>query len=400
MRWEVADDETLPRASSPAARRSPKRPGRTASTPSRSASSRGRWYWYRFSALGEQSAAGRTRTAPRRRCRSDAAPRRRELPALRRRPLRRLAPRRRREPRPRALPRRLHLRVAVSGPSAIRRHEGTVARTLAEYRARYATYKSDPLLQAAHARRALADGLGRPRGRQRLRQPAGPGPRAGLRDPARRRLPAYWEHMPFPKSARPRGPDMRIVGRLDWGAWRASTCSTTASTAIRRPARKPGRGGSNTCPLADCPALADPQRTPARRRAGALARRRLGHWRGPGTCSRQQTLMARFAWDDPAARRRRLLDRRLGRLRAGAQAPARRRRRAHGAGRRRPRRRRAQQLRRRPQGRLRRPARAGRRQRVLRHLDLEPVAGPVAHRCGARLQPARPLRPRRPARLR
>ena len=29
-----------------------------------SASSPARWYWYRFSALGEQSAAGRTRTAP------------------------------------------------------------------------------------------------------------------------------------------------------------------------------------------------------------------------------------------------------------------------------------------------------------------------------------------------
>ena len=82
-------------ASSRAARRPPRRRGRTASTPSRAASRPARWYWYRFRALGEQSAVGRTRTAPAADCGGDAALRDRELPALRRRPLRGLAPRRR-----------------------------------------------------------------------------------------------------------------------------------------------------------------------------------------------------------------------------------------------------------------------------------------------------------------
>jgi alkaline phosphatase D len=38
-----------------------------------------------------------------------------------------------------------------SKPDALRRHEGEEAKTLEQYRVRYATYKSDALLQAAHA---------------------------------------------------------------------------------------------------------------------------------------------------------------------------------------------------------------------------------------------------------
>ncbi len=41
--------------------------------------------------------------------------------------------------------------AARQGAPAVRRHEGGEARTLSDYRARYAQYKSDPDLQAAHA---------------------------------------------------------------------------------------------------------------------------------------------------------------------------------------------------------------------------------------------------------
>ena len=96
------------------------------------------------------------------------------------------------------------------------------------------------------------------------------------------------------------GADMRIVGRLDWGALARIHLLDDRQYRDPQACPKPGRGGSNTVALAQCPALVDPKRTPARRRAGALARRRLGPRRGPGTCSRQQTLMARFSWGDPA----------------------------------------------------------------------------------------------------
>ena len=87
---------------------------------------------------------------------------------------------------------------------------------------------------------------------------------------------AYWEHMPFPHSARPRGPDMRITGRLDWGRLARIHLLDDRQYRDVQVCPKPGRGGSNSVRPADCPAAAEPAAQPARRRAGALARRRLG----------------------------------------------------------------------------------------------------------------------------
>ena len=161
---------------------------------------------------------------------------------------------------------------------------------------------------------------------QRLRRPAGPGPRARLRARG------------APPPTRPTGSTCRSRSRRARAAptcassaastgarWRASTCSTTASTATRRPARsRPRRlehGRARRLPGA-----ARPEAHAARRSSRSAGSPTAGTWRGPGTCSRQQTLMARFAWSDPATGGGGLLDRRLGRLRAGAQSPARRRR--------------------------------------------------------------------------
>jgi alkaline phosphatase D len=259
----------------------------------------GRWYWYRFSALGEQSPAGRTRTAPA----EDAKTTLRFVVASCQRydvghyaAWRHAAA----ENPDFVLFVGDYIYESASGANTVRRHEGTVAKTLAEYRARYATYKSDPLLQGAHRAapwlmvwddHEVANDY------------------AGLQsqdlDPAfaTRRAAAYqayWEHMPFPKSARPRGPDMRIVSRVDWGALARIHLVDDRQYRDPQACPKPGRGGSNTIPLAECPGLVDPKRS----LLGFEQERWLADgWdlARPWNLLGQQSLMARFAWGDPAA---------------------------------------------------------------------------------------------------
>jgi alkaline phosphatase D len=110
---------------------------------------------------------------------------------------------------------------------------------------------------------------------------------------------AYWEHMPFPRSLRPTGADMRIVGRFDWG--RLARIHLLDDRQHRDPQAcpRPGRGGSNTVALAQCPALADP----ARSLLGAEQEAWLADgWdlERPWNLLAQQTLMARMTWLDPA----------------------------------------------------------------------------------------------------
>ena len=259
-----------------------------------------RWYWYRFRALGQQSAVGRTRTAPA----------------------------------PDATPAALHFAIAscqrydmghfaawrhvaadaqldlvlflgdyiyeyASSPFALRHHEGGKVSTLDQYRARYATYKSDLLLQAAHAacpwlvvwddHEVDNDYAGL--AGQDLQA------RFGLQRAAAYQ--AYWEHLPFAKAQRPRGPDMRIVGRLDWGRLARIHLLDDRQYRDVQACPRPGRAGSNTVRLRDCPALLDAKRT----LLGAEQERWLADgWdlQRPWNLVAQQTLMARFSWRDPA----------------------------------------------------------------------------------------------------
>ncbi len=259
----------------------------------------GRWYWYRFSALGEQSAAGRTRTAPA----DDAkATLRFVVASCQRYDVGHYAAWRHAAAENPDFVLFLgdYIYETASGSSAIRRHEGTVAKTLAEYRARYATYKSDPLLQAAHR---AAPWLMIWDDHEVANDYANLQSQDLEPDFASRRAAAYqayWEHMPFPKSARPRGPDMRIVSRLDWGALARIHLVDDRQYRDVQACPKPGRGGSNTIPLADCPALVDPKRS----LLGFEQERWLAEgWdlARPWNLLGQQSLMARFAWGDPAA---------------------------------------------------------------------------------------------------
>jgi alkaline phosphatase D len=301
VQWEIAHDESFTRI---AARGTEVAEGAWAH--SVHAEPRGldpgRWYHYRFHADGQASAAGRTRTAP-----------------------------------PADAPARLKFAVAscqrydhnhyaawrdaaefgpdlvlflgdyiyeyASPPEAVRRHEGGAAFTLAQYRDRYATYKSDPLLQAAHAAapwalvwddHEVANDYAALLGQER------DGPFAARRAAAYR---AYWEHQPFPKSARPAGPDMRIYGHLDWGRLARIHLLDDRQYRDLQACQPASRARVSVVRASECRELGDPKRSIL----GAAQERWLADgWSPdrPWNLVAQQTIMSRFAWggssDDPA----------------------------------------------------------------------------------------------------
>lgn len=103
--------------------------------------------------------------------------------------------------------------------STPRRHNSATTKTLEAYRNRYALYKLDPDLQAAHA--AFPWALV-PDDHEVSNDYAGPqdGSGHGGAEFLRRRAAAYqayYEHMPFRPDMRPNGPDMRIYRSLRFG---------------------------------------------------------------------------------------------------------------------------------------------------------------------------------------
>ena len=259
-----------------------------------------RWYFYRFTALDQQSETGRTRTAPA----VDAASERLRfvITSCQRYDVGHYAAWRHIAAADLDLVMFLgdYIYESRSGRDAIRRHEAGEVFTLDQYRARYATYKSDPALRAAHAAlpwmliwddHEVSNDYAGLRGRDLAVD------MVARRTAAYR---AYWEHLPFPKSARPTGPDMRIVGRTDWGS--LARIHRVDDRQYRDPQAcpKPGFGGSNTVRLADCPELLDPKRS----LLGSEQERWLAEgWdtSRPWNLLMQQSLMARFAWSDPAS---------------------------------------------------------------------------------------------------
>ena len=108
---------------------------------------------------------------------------------------------------------------------------------------------------------------------------------------------AYWEHMPFPKALRPQGGAMRIHARHDWG--RLARIISLDGRQWRDPQAcpKPGRGGSNTVSLKDCPQLLDPRRS----LLGTAQEQWLAQsWDTgrPWNLLAQQTLMAGMNWQE------------------------------------------------------------------------------------------------------
>ena len=257
-----------------------------------------RWYWYRFTTLGQQSPVGRTRTAPA----ADAAVARLDfaIASCQRWDTGHYAAWRHAAADSLDLVLFLgdYIYEYASSTQALRPNQGGLVRTLADYRQRYAQYRSDPALQAAHAacpwlmvwddHEVDNDYAGQ---QGQSLQPDFAGQRAAA-------YRAYWEFMPFPKAARPVDGAMRIVGRLDWGRLARVHLLDDRQYRDVQVCPRPGRGGSNTVRLRDCPDLADPKRT----LLGAEQERWLAEgWSldRPWNLLAQQTLMARFSWEDP-----------------------------------------------------------------------------------------------------
>ncbi len=253
----------------------------------------GRGYFYRFEALGQRSPTGRTRTAP---APDAAATLRFAIASCQRWDHGYWAAWRHLAGQDLDLVMFLgdYIYEYLSLPGAIRSHEGPVPRTLAQYRARYAQYKSDPALQAAHAAfpwlviwddHEVENDYAADRG-----QDLAGADFLALRAAAYQ---AAWEHQPWPKSMRPQGPDMRIYERFAWGA--LATVHALDGRQYRDyqvclPWWK--KGGSSVVAAADCPDL----RAPARSMLGAAQEQWLAAgWdlARPWNLVAQTTLMAR-----------------------------------------------------------------------------------------------------------
>ena len=280
-----------------------------------------RWYWYRFAAGGERSPVGRTRTAPP----SGAEPARLRFG---------FASCQHYEQGYFAAYRHIvaddpdlivflgdYIYESHWGRDLVRSHDSPEPYTLADYRARYALYKSDADLQAAHAAcpwiatwddhevdndyadERSEDGMEKALFLQR-------------RAAAYR---AYYEHMPLPGRMQPKGPDMRIYTTLDWGRlarfYMLDDRQYRSWHACPRPGR---RGGSNTIDVEDCARLLSPGRSILGRAQERWLDRAFGQSGGTWNVLGQQTQMAQFdqkpgpgrrAWTDgwdgyPAARQR------------------------------------------------------------------------------------------------
>ena len=320
VRWALAADEAM---------RNIVATGQTAAEPAWAHSARvevaglrpDRWYWYRFTAGDAQSPIGRTRTAPA----AGAALERLRFAfascqqyeqgyytAYKH-----------------AVADDPDLMVFLGdyiyesswGKDPVRKHNAPEPYMLDEYRARYALYKSDADLQAAHAAMPWIctwddhevdndyaddrpeDGMERDQFLER---------RAAAYQ-------AYYEHMPLPPRMQPQGPRMRIYTHLDWGGLaRFYLLDTRQYRSWQACPRKGRRGGSNTIDVEQCPRLASPGRTMLGRAQERWLDHALADSRAPWNVIAQTTTMAQFdqkpgpgraAWTDgwdgyPAARER------------------------------------------------------------------------------------------------
>jgi alkaline phosphatase D len=280
-----------------------------------------RWYWYRFTAGDVQSPIGRTRTAP-----GAAAPVERLRFAF--------ASCQQYEQGYYGAYRHIvadepdfiaflgdYIYESTWGKEHVRSHGAPQPYSLEDYRARYALYKSDPDLQAAHAAcpwLVIWDDHEVDNDYADNRPEDGMEPEPFLRRRAAAYR-AYYEHMPLPARMRPQGPHLPLHAGIGWGrlarVYMLDTRQHRSWQACPRPKRM---GGSNTVDVETCTALAAPGRSMLGRAQerwleGALRDSRAG-WNVLAQTTRmaqfdQQPGPGRRAWTDgwdgyPAARDR------------------------------------------------------------------------------------------------
>lgn len=328
VRWEVGHDEAF---------RSIAAKGTAVATPELAHSvhvdvrglAPGRWYWYRFMLGDAVSPVGRTRTAPAR----DEMPGQLKLA---------VASCQHWEFGSYAA----HRHIAASSPDLVAflgdyiyewgpyqlRHPARAVRsdesfTLSDYRRRYAQYKSDPDLQAAHA---AAPWIVTWDDHEVANDYAGLRDERLAQDFASRRAAAYqafYEHMPLrlPAVRRDGFAQVELFQRVDWG--RLARFHVLDDRQYRSPqacTKSDTRGGSNAVFARACAALRDPRRTMLGAQQEAWLEQGLATARARWNILAQQTLMAQSSsapvrkpedgrfwtdgWDGYPAARRRLLD--------------------------------------------------------------------------------------------
>jgi alkaline phosphatase D len=182
------------------------------------------------------------------------------------------------------------------GRNHVRKHGTEESVTLAEYRNRYALYKSDPDLQGAHAAfpwivtwddHEVQNDYANDRGQFLDWPEAFLQRRAGA-------YRAYYEHMPLPKSMAPRGPDMRIHTRAAYGALASFHVLDDRQYRSHQVCARQDRGGSNVVSAADCPELQDASRTMLGAAQERWLQQGLAGSRARWNIIAQQTLMAQL----------------------------------------------------------------------------------------------------------
>jgi alkaline phosphatase D len=207
------------------------------------------------------------------------------------------------------------------GRDFVRHHDGPAPRTLAEYRNRYAQYKTDRDLQRAHA---VAPWIVTWDDHEVENDYADD--RSETLDPdflARRTAAyrAFFEHMPLRLPVLAAGGGMRIYDRFAWGALAEFHVIDDRQYRAHEACPKPGRGGSNVVTDAECGERLDPARTMLGREQEAWLDQGFARSRAAWNVLAQQTLMAPAGtptaqglvhwtdgWDGYPAARARLLE--------------------------------------------------------------------------------------------
>jgi alkaline phosphatase D len=264
VRWEIADDERMQRVVQSGTTDAEQSAAHSVHVEVRGLAP-DRVYFYRFTAAGEASPVGRTRTAPAPGAATDrlrfayASCSNYELGFFS--AYRHLAEE---APDLVVFVGDYIYEYAGKAPLKVRQHsDGVDATDLRTYRNRYAQYRTDRDLQAVHAaapclstwddhevQNDYAD--------QWAEDFADPQAFLARRAAAYR---AYWEHMPLPVSAMPQGPNATIYGRYDFGSLASFFVVDGRQHRSRLACDQPPKGGAKQISDETCPERLDPRRS-------------------------------------------------------------------------------------------------------------------------------------------
>lgn len=253
-----------------------------------------RHYWYRFHAADALSPVGRTRTAPER---GAANARLRFAFASCQQyehgyyvAYRHMA----REDLDLVVHLGDYIYEATWGRNLVRSHGADEAYTLADYRNRYALYKTDEDLRLAHASfpwlctwddHEVDNDYANDRS-----QDLDPPDEFLLRRAAAYQ--AYYEHMPLPAWAKPRGPAMRLHSAAGFGQLAQFCVLDTRQHRSHQVCAPSGRGGSTVVHEEECTARLDPTRTMLGRAQEQWLHESVGRSSARWNIVAQTTLMA------------------------------------------------------------------------------------------------------------